>query len=311
MDRQRDHGGSLDAAVAKFGGHRKDWIDLSTGINPLPYPVGPISQPAWTALPDATAQTTLTNAAREYWNVPNDMSVLAAPGASALIARLPGLWPVGRVDVPTPTYNEHAAAFSAHNWIEDAEAPLVRVLVHPNNPTGHWYHPADLSAPFTIIDESFADVSPERSLIAQAANGNCIVLKSFGKFWGLAGMRLGFAIGPSDLIARLAEMLGPWPVSGPALEIGAVALQDFDWTNQTRKRLNTDAARLDALMMGAGAAVEGGTSLFRLYGVDDAKEWQVRLAKHRIWTRIFPYSKTFIRLGLPAPADWPRLEDAL
>ena len=138
-----------------------------------------------------------------------------------------------------------------------------------------------------------------------------MVLKSFGKFWGLAGLRLGFAIGQADLIARLNDLTGPWAVSGPALRIGEQALRDTDWASKTRARLAEDAARLDQLGLARGARLVGGTSLFRLYDVDDAPAWQTRLARAHIWSRIFPYSKTFLRLGLPPADGWARLEAAL
>jgi len=307
----RDHGGNLDAAISRHGGNREGWIDLSTGINPVPYPIPNLPDGVWSALPDADEQSALERAARAHWTIPEDAALLAAPGASALIAKLPGLRPPGRVHIPAPTYNEHAAAFAAHGWTESDEAPDARVIVHPNNPTGHWYTRDDLTAPFTVIDESFADVAPGRSLTGNAARPGIVVIKSFGKFWGLAGLRLGFAIGPPDLIGPLATMLGPWPVSGPALRIGAVALADDEWSKSTRTRLNEDAARLDVLMGRAGARCTGGTSLFRLYDVTDAGAWQERLARHHVWTRIFPWSDSLIRLGLPAPGDWARLEAAI
>jgi cobalamin biosynthesis protein CobC len=314
---RRDHGGGLDGAIACFGGVRSDWIDLSTGINPCPWPVAraPLPEAAWTALPDMAAARRLTDAARALWQVPDHLDVLAAPGASALIARIPGLARAGRVHIPQPTYNEHAAAFAGHGWTVCAQAddPVqARVIVHPNNPDGRWFGAGDLErVPLIVVDESFCDVAPAQSLLPHLPHKGGIVLKSFGKFWGLAGLRLGFAIGDPALLARLAEGMGPWPVSGPALEIGAAALADADWAEATRARLAADAMRLDAVMARAGAQVTGGTDLFRLYSVDDAEAWQARLAEARIWSRIFPWSKTLIRLGLPAPEHWARVEGAL
>ena len=308
---KRDHGGGLDAAIARYGGARAGWIDLSTGINPVPYPLPDLPSDAWTALPDAGAFAALEASARAFWNVPDAAGVVIAHGASAPIARLPALWPTGRVHIPAPTYNEHAAAFAAHGWAETETDPDVRVLVHPNNPTGDWADPDQLAAPALIIDESFADVDPARSLIAQAAGDNTVILKSFGKFWGLAGLRLGFAIGPRALTDRLNTLLGPWSVSGPALHIATQALSDTDWAGQTRVRLQADVGRLDALMTRAGATVAGGTPLFRLYDVGEATAWQDRLARAHIWSRIFPYSDRWLRLGLPGPDDWDRVGAAL
>ena len=309
----RDHGGGIDAAVAKWGGLRADWLDLSTGINPVPYPVGRVAADAWTALPDSGAMDRLLTAARAFWNVPEGASIIAAPGASALIARMPGLCPPGSVHIPGPTYNEHAAAFAAAGHVVvDDPAASVRVMVHPNNPDGRLW-PADQigARAVSIIDESFCDVMPERSHVARAGEPGVVILKSFGKFWGLAGLRLGFAIGPAALIDPLREALGPWPVSGPALQIGAAALLDDVWAESTRSRCAVDADRLDRLMGAKGAQVLGGTVLFRLYAVEDASVWQDRLAKGHIWSRRFPYAPGWLRLGLPAPDRWAQLEAAL
>ena len=304
----RDHGGGLDAAIARFGGARPDWLDLSTGINPVAYPVPSFRSGVWAELPDQAAQDALERAARRFWNIPAHAAVLAAPGASALIARLPALMPASVVQIDAPTYNEHAAAFRAHGWQISRQADAA-VVVHPNNPDGRWAAPKECGS-LLVIDESFCDIAPERSLTGMASRPGVLVLKSFGKFWGLAGLRLGFAIGDPTLIERLADMLGPWPVSGPALALGQAALSDMRWARSTRERLRADSVRLDALVTGAGASIVGGTPLFRLYDTGDATAWQNHLAQHRIWSRTFPYSNTWLRLGLPHPDGWPRLETA-
>lgn len=310
MSSPRDHGGGLDAAISSFGGTRADWLDLSTGINPVPYPLPRIESEAWTALPDAAALERLEARARAFWGVPRHASVLAVPGASAAIARLPYLRAAGRVAIPGPTYNEHGAAFRAAGWELTDETSDALVVVNPNNPDGLVWTPDETVAPFTIIDESFCDISPSRSLIELASREGTVVLKSFGKFWGLAGVRLGFVIGDPTLIEPLREALGPWAVSGPAAAIGAEALSDPAWADETRARLRTDAARLDALVLARGARLVGGTPLFRLYEVQDAAAAQRHLAIGRVWSRIFPYSKTWLRLGLPHPDHWGHLDSA-
>ncbi|KIC39953.1 alpha-ribazole phosphatase [Ruegeria sp. ANG-R] len=308
----RDHGGGLDGAMARYGGKRDDWIDLSTGINPHPFEVSGLRPSDWMELPDHGAFERLSDAARDFWGVPDTAAILPAPGASAVIARIPALATAGRVQITMPTYNEHAAAFTAQGWaVQGTGAAQARVIVHPNNPDGRIWQEADADAPLTVIDESFCDVTPDASLVHLAERPGVVVLKSFGKFWGLAGLRLGFAIGHPDLIARLNDLTGPWAVSGPALRIGEQALRDRAWAAATRDRLAKDAARLDRLLTTRGARLVGGTSLFRLYDVDDAAAWQDRLARAHIWSRVFPYSETYLRLGLPTADGWARLEAAL
>jgi len=252
----------------------------------------------------------LTDAARQFWTVPEAADILAAPGASALIAQIPRLASPSTVAIPGPTYNEHAASFAALGWrVSDTGA--AQVLVHPNNPDGTVWSRSNLTGDLTIIDESFCDIAPDQSLIEAATRPGTLILKSFGKFWGLAGLRLGFVIGDPALVAQLREMLGPWPVSGIALRIGAAALNDPSWANASRARLVRDAARLDAMVAAKGGDCIGGTSLFRLYKVEDAQAWQDRLARKQIWSRTFPYATDWLRLGLPGPGDWDRVEAAL
>ncbi|MFT6272405.1 MAG: cobalamin biosynthetic protein CobC [Dinoroseobacter sp.] len=312
----RDHGGNLDAARRRWGGKRQDWVDLSTGINPQPYPLDALTPDAWTALPDTAAEDALLNAARAFWDVPKGLDIVAAPGASALIANLPGLVPSGRVAIPGPTYNEHAAAFRAHGWEVSAlaETCQARVIVHPNNPDGALFAGGDLDGlSLLVIDESFADIDANLTMRALAHRPGVIILKSFGKFWGLAGLRLGFAIALPDTIAKLRDRIGPWAVSGPALEIGTRALLDHGWAQRTRARLHADAARLDDMVTATGAAkLVGGTPLFRLYDTTNAISAQEALGQHHVWTRAFPYSATWLRLGLPgSPRAWAQLETAL
>ncbi len=314
LSNQRDHGGRIDSAVARFGGKRADWIDLSTGINPVPYPFRSVSSDAWTALPDLHAHKQLVSAARRFWQVPQEAAIFPVPGASAAIAHIPRLAETGSVHIPGPTYNEHAAAFSAQGWSvteSDASTANAQVIVHPNNPTGYLWAAQDLAAPLRIIDESFCDVTPAHSLVALATQPGTLILKSFGKFWGLAGLRLGFVIGDPELVAKLADILGPWPVSGIALDLGAQALEDEEWAETTRNRLTHDARRLDQVVAQANATLIGGTTLFRLYRVEDAAALQTRLAQHHIWSRTFPYASDWIRLGLPPEDGWHRVENAL
>ncbi len=315
-----DHGGNLDQAIAQYGGAPEDWIDLSTGINRQPYPIPPLPPEAWAPLPTASATARLIAAARAAYATEAAIAPLA--GAQQAIQLIPQLWPPGQARILAPTYNEHAHRLRAAGWqVTEVTTPEalpgadLAILVSPNNPDGRITPTATLlqiaATTRLIVDESFADPTPH-SLAPRAGQPGLIVLRSFGKFYGLAGLRLGFALGhPSD-IDPLREAAGPWPASGPALHIGAIALSDTAWARATTRRLTQEAPRLDTLATAAQWRPLGGTPLFRLYDTPDASAAQHHLAQHRIWSRRFPYSPTWLRLGLPgAPAEWSRLATAL
>ena len=316
----RDHGGNLDAAMAHYGGD--DWIDLSTGINRVPWPVPPLPPEAWQALPTASARAALLQAAALAYRT--TAPIVALAGAQAAIQLIPHLRPPGVARVLGPTYNEHAACLAAAGWQVDTVANPealagadLAVVVNPNNPDGRTLDPADLltlsaQTGLLIVDESFADPVPEMSLAPMAGQPGLLILRSFGKFYGLAGLRLGFALGDPALIAQIDALAGPWPVSGIAMAVGAAALTNRAWATATTARLATETLRADALAARAGWRLEGGTHLFRLYGTPDATAAQSHLARAQIWSRIFPWSPRLIRLGLPGTtAEWQRLEEAL
>ncbi|MEM0947152.1 MAG: threonine-phosphate decarboxylase CobD [Pseudomonadota bacterium] len=318
----RDHGGDIDRAKARYGG--VDWLDLSTGINPVPYPVGAFPDHSLSTLSTTTDITALEAlAARAYGT---KAAVTALNGAQAAIQLIPRLKAQGRARVVTPTYNEHSGALRDQGWtVEEVPEPQglagadIGIVVNPNNPDGRIWSPGELKAlsenvGLLVVDESFADPHPECSLAPALAElgERVVVLRSFGKFYGLAGLRLGFALGGPETIARLRGLAGPWAVSGPAIAVGRRALDDRSWQDRTVRRLTADATRLDALALEAGWRLVGGTALFRTYDTNDAPAARDRLARAGIWTRIFPYSTRWIRIGLPGskPA-WSRLSAAL
>lgn len=318
----RDHGGNLDVARARFGGRLEDWIDLSTGINRRPYPVPALGARHWSALPSRSDVDSLHAAARQAYATA--ASVLAVAGAQAAIQLLPHLAPPGRARILAPTYGEFAPALTGAGWQVEAVGEIealagtdLALVVNPNNPDGRRHDPARLLALVPqvkrlVIDESFADVAPAVSLAAEAGRAGLLVLRSFGKFYGLAGLRLGFVLGSREDVAAFDAMAGPWPVSGAAIEIGRKALLDRDWADATRARLDADALRLDGMTKAAGWKLVGGTPLFRLYDVGDAEAVQERLALARIWSRIFRDNPNWLRLGLPGDeTEWTRFAEAL
>ncbi|MGY3439994.1 threonine-phosphate decarboxylase CobD [Marinovum sp. KMM 9879] len=322
---KRDHGGDLDRAKAAFGAG--DWLDLSTGINPVAYPVPTLPDTAWTTLPTATDIARLEQTAATAYR--SEAAVVALAGAQAAIQLVPRLATPGRACVVGPTYNEHAAALRAQGWevtmidtpADGIGADLVTV-VNPNNPDGRIWQPEALLAlrgrvGLLVVDESFGDTAPDLSLAPHlgARDEGIVVMRSFGKFYGLAGLRLGFAITGSTNAAKLRGLAGPWAVNGPALATGCAALADVAWQQATCARLAKDAVRLDALAVAAGWTLIGGTPLFRTYDTTaqgGARAAQDSLAQSHIWSRIFPYSEGWIRLGLPgSDAGWAQLDAAL
>lgn len=320
------HGGDLAAAAARWGQPPAGWLDLSTGINPHPYPLPALAAEAWTRLPDAAEERALRQAAARRYRAAKAEFVLAAPGTSALIQALPRTRPSAEVVILGPTYGEHAAAWTiAGHRVRSAGAleaigdALQVVVVNPNNPDGRLVPPADLLAlaarltakgGMLVVDEAFADEIAGASLLPQLAElpEGLVVLRSFGKFYGLAGMRLGFAVAAPALVAALAAQFGPWAVAGPALAIGRQALEDDAWAEATGSRLRAAAARLDGLLTAAGLTVLGGTPLFRLAQHAEAHALWHRLGVAGILVRAFPDRPTLLRFGLPADeAGWERL----
>jgi cobalamin biosynthetic protein CobC len=311
------HGGDLTQAIAQYGGTPSTWLDLSTGINPRPWPI-PAALPdrIWQGLPSHADQDALIAAARVAYNLPQSVEIAAASGTQALIQWLPYLTGPGAVAIMAPTYTEHAAAWTSggHEVITltalDHLPDHARyvVIVNPNNPDGRLLGESALArvaaqlrerGGWLVIDEAFADLEPACSAVALCRDLPVIVLRSFGKFYGLAGLRLGFAIGPPAMIQRIAEALGPWPCSGPAQVIGRAALLDQEWAARTRETLKSQADRLDNVLGAAGFAIIGGTTLFRLVRHSEAGLRHAALAERHIWCRNFEWADDLLRFGLP------------
>ncbi|GGH10597.1 threonine-phosphate decarboxylase [Alsobacter metallidurans] len=322
----------MAAARARFPDAPQPWIDLSTGINPVAYPVGSISADAWMRLPDSEDTAELERVAADAYGAPDPASVVAAPGAQALIQVLPGLLRPRRVGVLGFTYAEHARCFRrlgadvvTLDSLDEAAASDVVVVVNPNNPDGRLVPPARLleagarlasQGGALVVDEAFLDVlDPALSVADNAADAGVIVLRSFGKFYGLAGLRLGFAIAPLRIARALRDALGPWALSGPAIQVGARALADAAWLRDQRRRLAADAARMDALLMGHGFRIVGGTPLFRLAEHDASERLFELLGAQGVLVRPFPQRPAWLRFGLPEPDVWDllhrRMENAV
>lgn len=324
-----DHGGSLGAARALFPDAPEPWIDLSTGINPHAYPQLDLPAEAFTRLPEPQRVADLCRIAAAAYGAPAADNVVAAPGTQILLPLVAALRAPGKARILGPTYAEHIAAarLAGHEsrYVEDFDALSdadLAVVVNPNNPDGRVCGRGDLAAlarhlsekgGLLVVDEAFMDVGPRQHSLAGGVEAvQAVVLRSFGKFFGLAGLRLGFALAPRAETARLARQLGPWAVAGPALEYGLRALADLRWQDGMRVKLAEEAAALDRRLLEAGLEIVGGTPLFRLVRHAEAVLPFGVLGRAGIAVRRFAERPDILRFGLPRDgAELERVAAAL
>jgi len=320
------HGGRLKEAALAFPDAPKPWLDLSTGINPQSWPMQQVSLSCYDRLPDPCDVFTLEAAAAAVFGTAADR-VAAVPGAEAGLRALPDILRLKSVSIVSPTYGSHENAWRSagakvsiidNKSVGNLQTGAV-VLVNPNNPDGHLFEPAlikNLIARqtardgWTIIDESFIDPTPAFSIASEAGN-RLVVIRSFGKFFGLPGLRLGFVLADPAVASCVRQRFGDWPLSPQALESGLHAYRDISWQENSRQRLAEDALRLEQILSAAGFTSIGGGPLFQLVRSDNARDWFRHLANQGILTRPFSGQPSWLRFGLPARKEWPRLERAL
>ncbi|WP_296807562.1 threonine-phosphate decarboxylase CobD [Thiocapsa sp.] len=324
-----EHGGRLRAAAARYRIPVEDWLDLSTGINPDGWPVPEVPGTAWARLPEE--DDGLEEAAARCYCAPG---LLPVAGSQAAIQALPQLRVPGRVGVPTVGYQEHAQAWqrAGHTLVSlddgnpgdelgaGPDSLDVLVVINPNNPTGRrwsvsrlleWHAQLAARGGWLLVDEAFMDTTPQDSLARYTERPGLIVLRSLGKFYGLAGVRVGFVLGTPDLREALRARLGPWTLSGPARHVARLALADSPWQEATRASLRLASTRLAGLLSDYGLVPTGATDLFQWVCTAEAPAIQDRLARQGIWVRRFDVPSS-LRFGLPgAEASWARLESGL
>ncbi|WP_430391284.1 threonine-phosphate decarboxylase CobD [Dyella sp. 20L07] len=307
-----EHGGRLLRASREYGIAIEHWLDLSTGISPFGWPVPSIPARAWQRLPED--DDGLIDTATRYYGTAH---LLPVAGSQAAIQALPRLRRASRVGVIAPGYNEHAHAWlgaghqvtplPATQLLSQVDDFDVVVLIHPNNPGGDRFgrqalldcH-ASLAARggWLIVDEAFMDATPADSLSPLAGRDGLIVLRSIGKFFGLAGARAGFVCASALVLGALREQLGPWTLSGPTRYVVQRALDDQAWHVRARDWLHASSARLAALLEAHGLMPTSGSAFFQWLRDERAPVWHQQLAAQGVLTRLFnePCS---LRLGLP------------
>lgn len=324
------HGGDLAdaAALVRNQNSNNDWIDLSTGINPHPYPIPELAYDCWTRLPGRKEHDALLDAAYECYSAPSRHHIVAGPGSQAIIQALPSCLPQRAVSIVGPTYSGHEAAWAGAGCkvtvkpgLGECDPGGITIVTNPNNPDGRTQDPntleafakqADEANGWLIVDEAFCDLDPALSVANLVSKYPIIVLRSFGKFYGLAGLRLGFAIANENISERIAARLGPWAVNGPAITIAATALADRQWQKAMRNMLQKTAKRLGTLLESAGLPVTGGTDLYRFLSFPDAPALHTHLLGNGIYVRHFPENPDWLRIGLPGDEpSWNALQAAL
>lgn len=343
------HGGNLDDALARFGGVRGEWIDLSTGVSPFPW--RPSSLPGMGVqirseelpslltldrLPTHSDLEALYEAARSAYAVPLHAGITAVPGTQSILSLLPLILPQGPVHVIGPTYMSHATRWQRagrsvriFKTLEEAiekpseeteELPRVVVLVNPNNPDGRFLTAETLLmylkkierwGGWMIVDEAFCDLTPSLSLLPFSGSLPLLILRSFGKFFGLPGLRLGFVVGRADKVMQIRDWVGSWPVSTLACLWGTAALRDREGQDHLRTRLHKRAQSLVEVLRQSGHVPIGGTDLFQLLAPSHTSLLRTELARRKIWTRLFR-KHHWLRIGLPKTTrDLLRLHTAL
>jgi len=319
-----EHGGNLQQAAQQYGRPLADWLDLSTGINPQHYPIPDLPPSLFQRLPPV--HDDLSEAARAYYGCTH---LLPCAGSQAALQVLPTLRTPCRVAMPGIMYQEHAHAWQragheVHFFENSPDCDLlentdVLLVCNPNNPTGQVYPTATLMewhaqlakrGGWLVVDEAFMDTTPQHSLASHTGQAGLWVLRSLGKFFGLAGLRVGFLLGEPPALSQVESLLGPWSVAGPSRYIATQALRDNAWQSQMRTYLPAQSAQLLQLLTQQGLTATGGTALFQYVQGPHSRLLQQALAQEGVWTRYFDAPQA-LRFGLPPTQDWQRLAHAL
>lgn len=324
------HGGDLTYASAVFGEPDEPWQDLSTGISPWGYRAVNIPSDIWRDLPGSNRP--LCEAAAEYYQTHPEF-VVPLPGSQFAISHVPRLLAPAAIALPAIGYAEHAQAWqqAGHQvFFYDCIAELQSlaeqgavhhaVVINPNNPTAEVCPLTTIEllheslAGIVVVDEAFIDALKLPSAVSLLPRcPRLCVLRSVGKFFGLAGIRLGFLLSSGDLPERMQQLLGPWAVSHPAQWMGERALKDKAWQLAHKLRLRDAQQQLQTILQRVARdrfTLANGGLFVTLRG-----SWKPLMALHQalaergIYTRWCYWAEpsepgcttpAWLRIGLPA-----------
>ena len=319
------HGGNIPWASKQFAIPENQWIDLSTGISPWHYPISTLSPRYFQQLPYATTQ--LYQAAANYYGCPAEY-LRAVPGSQYAIEQLPTLFAPQKIALPTWGYSEHQKAWQAQGseiihytnhsellQLLNQQAIPYALIIRPNNPSAAFFTIEQVkqvevllqqkypNKHLLILDEAFIDLYPQASFIRHPPGPRTVVLRSVGKFFGLAGIRLGFVCAQPALLQRLQAKLGQWLINGPSVGIGQQLFQDKPWAQQQRLRIRQQNKQLQQCLLQAGLpAPLHSAGLFTSVFGEPEKFLQIfiQLAKAGVLVRYFPHpTQACLRFGLP------------
>ena len=326
-----NHGGNLQQASEIYGVSMDAWLDMSTGISPWSYPVDDLPSNVWRDLPPSNDELIAT--AKKYYQI-DEQNVVVSPGSQLSIRLLPQLFAKSKVALPVLGYQEHALSWklAGHQLcfyqnveeliqlIEDGKVDHA-VVINPNNPSCEKTTKEKLSyisnsiKGVLLVDEAFMDFyQTAPSQIPESSFGsaislnaeNVIVVRSIGKFFGLAGLRLGFVIGLHPVLQKLQTLFQPWAINHASMLISRQALADTQWQEQQRLKIKAGAKQLEPLLFSLCQDFQElrieNTALFCSVFAQsiDVQKLHKQLAMLGVWTRMSnPDDKqAWLRFGL-------------
>lgn len=311
-----EHGGNLERAMQSYGGSPSDWIDISTGISPFSASLPELRLSDWHRLPESASLDELAQIAQVYYA--SNQECIVTSGSQFLINHLPDLLK-GDIGILEPSYGEYAASFARHgreynalDTIDEIDDVQSIILANPNNPDGRLYAQGELYElaevlkkrdGYLVVDEAFCDVCDNASMLIADPIENLIVLKSFGKFFGLAGARIGFVFAHNDVLHQIEQLQGPWSVSGPSISVAKYVLTCDGIHQDLLREISSRHSQFIQMLSDTRLKIIGGTKLFTLIEHENATDLHEHFLNKKILTRKFDYNACWLRLGLTSSTE--------